>query len=188
MAKGNKKGGAAGESGSGEKSNSSTMTAVITAIVVILIVTAVVLFMRNSSGSNAGTTTSQGGSQAASATQGQTQNAQGGTQGQTTQRVKLADTRYWNYAHLISGDAPLDQGAQAAISGFHMEKQNLSDGSVQITLKAISPQYHDQQYVVKPGQKLYFIEGSFGDDAGGNEYALGDDTAVVVDADGYIVQ
>ncbi len=110
-----------------------------------------------------------------------------GTTTTTQQRVKLADTPYMQVAYLLSGPT-LSPEAEQAIAGFQLKKQPLSDGSTQYTLKAINPGYKDQTFTVKPGEKLYFIEGSFGDDSQNNEYALGDDGAVLVDANGYVVQ
>jgi hypothetical protein len=103
------------------------------------------------------------------------------------QKVKLADTSYWPYAHLISG-ATLDSSAQAAMSGFSLAKNVLSDGSTQIVLKSTNQGYTDQTYTLKQGEQLYFIERTMGDDQQNQEFNLGDDTAVVVDANGYVVQ
>ena len=103
------------------------------------------------------------------------------------QKTKLADTRYAQYAFLISTDK-YDSATQAALAGFTVDRKVLADGTQQITLNAQNPEYQTQSYTVKPGQKLYFIETSMGDDPGGQEFNLGDDRAVIVDSDGYIVQ
>lgn len=102
-------------------------------------------------------------------------------------QVRLQDTQYWPYAYLISGNVTSPQ-AEAALAGFQVVRTMQPDGSLQVTLKALQPEYHDQSYVVQPGQQLYFIETSMGDDAGGQEYSLRDDTAVLTDANGYIIQ
>lgn len=101
-------------------------------------------------------------------------------------QVRFSDTAYFQYAHLISGDTIDDQTKQA-LAGFELIKSNLSDGSLNITLNAINPEYQNQNYIVKPGEKLYFVETSFGDDSTNGEYNLGDDGAVLVNSDGYIV-
>ena len=94
---------------------------------------------------------------------------------------------YASKSYLISGET-LDSSAQKAISGFSLTKKNLADGSVEITLKALSSEYQDQSYTLKSGEKLYFIEASGGDDSPPNgEYSLGDDHAVIVDANGFVV-
>jgi hypothetical protein len=102
-------------------------------------------------------------------------------------RMKLSETRYWKYAYLISNDA-LDDQAKAALSGFTRKREMLPDGSVKITLKALSPRYRDQTYILKKNEKLYFIETAWGDDPQFQEYNLGDDRGVKVDANGYILQ
>lgn len=106
--------------------------------------------------------------------------------GGSAQRMKLSDTQYWNYAYLISGPS-LDSNAQAALAGFNYSREVLPDGSENITLIALEPQYKGGSFIVKPGQKLFFIETTFGDDAGSGEYNMGDDSAVLVDQDGYVV-
>ena len=105
----------------------------------------------------------------------------------TASTTKLADTQYAPYSYLVSGDT-LDAQAQRAISGFTLLKDTLSDGLTKITLKATVSRYRDQAYTLHSGEQLYFIETSFGDDPGNQEFSLSDDTAVVVDKDGYIVR
>jgi len=103
------------------------------------------------------------------------------------QSTKLTDEPYFNKVHLISGDT-LDAAAQNAISGFSLSKSTLADGSVNITLAALNPEYTDRSYVVQSGQSLYFIEMSGGDDSPPNgERYINDDSAVVVDSNGYVV-
>jgi hypothetical protein len=100
-------------------------------------------------------------------------------------QLKFTDSPDYPYAYLISGDT-LDANATQALAGFELQKQQMADGSLNITLKALSPEYTDQDYIVKPGQKLYFIERSLRDDSDG-EHNTHDDTAVIVDAGGYVV-
>jgi len=109
------------------------------------------------------------------------------TQTQKSAGVKLANTPYWSYAYLISGNV-LDRNAKAAISGFKLEKSKLRNGDVKIILKSLSYNYRNQVYLLTPGEKLYFIETSFGDDSLSREYNLGDDAGVIVDLNGYIVR
>jgi len=111
----------------------------------------------------------------------------GTLQNTTTGRTKLADSQYANFAYLISGDT-LDSSAKAATSGFTITKTPNSDGTTTISLTSTNPEYQDQTYTLQPGEKLYFIERNMGDDSGGQEGFLGDDTAIIVDAQGYIVQ
>lgn len=101
--------------------------------------------------------------------------------------TKLSDSPYANYAYLISSD-PLSADAQQAISGFNINKQTNSDGTTTINLIALNPEYQNQTYTLQPGQSLYFIERSMGDDGNGTENFLGDDHAIIVDSNGYIIQ
>lgn len=103
------------------------------------------------------------------------------------QKIKLSDTKYWRYSYLIS-TGTIDSETQAAIAGFKLERAVLADGTQNIILKALQPEYHDQQYIVAPGQKLYFIETTMGDDHANQEFSMGDDAAVLVDVDGYITK
>jgi hypothetical protein len=91
------------------------------------------------------------------------------------------------YSYLISTPT-YDAKTQQALSGFKVTKNTLSDGSIQITLNAQNPEYKTQTYTVKTGEKLYFIEKFLGDDNGTEDKNLKDDTAVLVDANGYIVE
>lgn len=98
----------------------------------------------------------------------------------------FSTSRYAKYAYLISTSV-YDAKTKEALSGFTVTKKTLSDGSEQITLNAKNVGYQTQVYTVKPGEKLYFIETSFGDDGNNRDEVLGDDHAILVDASGYIV-
>lgn len=100
---------------------------------------------------------------------------------------KFADQPYATSAYLISSD-PLSPAAQTAISGFQMTKQSNPDGTTLVTLKALEPQYHDQQYTLRPGDQLYFIDKFMADDLQNKEVNPNDDAAVVVDSQGNIVE
>jgi hypothetical protein len=104
-----------------------------------------------------------------------------------TNETKLSDSPYANYAYLIS-TTPLSSDAQQAISGFSINEQTNSDGTTTLNLIALNPEYQNQSYTLKSGQSLYFIERSLGDDGNGAENFLGDDHAIIVDSNGYIVQ
>jgi hypothetical protein len=103
------------------------------------------------------------------------------------QQIKLSDTPYWKAAHLISGDT-IDAAGQSALAGFNVDKKVMPDGTTQITLTTTTAGYVNQSYTLQPGQQLYFIETSMGDDRDNQEFNLGDDKAVIVDAQGYVVQ
>jgi hypothetical protein len=110
------------------------------------------------------------------------------TANQPAALVKFADQPYYKNAYLISGPA-MDAKTKEAITGFDITKKTLSDGSTQYNLKALKSEYKDRVYTLKPGQQLYFIETFMGDDDEKNDVDNGmrDDMAVVVDANGYVV-
>jgi len=103
--------------------------------------------------------------------------------------AKFADQPYYQYSYLISGDT-LTPDAQSALSGFQMTKTQQPDGVTDITLKAVKSGYRDQQYVLKPGEQLYFIERFLQDDdpVKNEDKNMKDDQGVVVDAQGNVVQ
>jgi len=114
------------------------------------------------------------------------------TQNQTAQNaapdLKFADQPYYKMSYLISGDA-LSADAKMALTGFAMNKQNAANGGTQITLTAQKTEYHNQQYTLRPGDQLYFIEKFLGDDnnEANEDKNMGDDQAVVVDSQGNVV-
>lgn len=99
----------------------------------------------------------------------------------------FSDSPLSQNAYLISGSTTYDANTKTALSGFKVTKKTLADGSTEITLNSTNPEYQTQIYTVKQGEKLYFIEGISGDDNGTSDRNIGDDTAVLVDANGYIV-
>ncbi len=113
---------------------------------------------------------------------------QNSTTTQTSGGKKFSDQSYYKSSYLISGNA-VSLDAKNAMAGFSMGKQTLADGNTQITLTAKKSGYHDQQYTLRPGDQLYFIEKFLGDDSAekNEEQNTIDDSAVVVDSQGNIV-
>jgi hypothetical protein len=105
----------------------------------------------------------------------------------TNQNVKFADSSDANNSYLISTDT-YDTATQKALSGFKVDRTVLADGTQRINLTSTNPEYQNQSYIVAPGQKLYFVERNLQDDSNSQENNLGDDTAVLVDANGFIVK
>ncbi len=103
--------------------------------------------------------------------------------------IKFSDSPFFQYSYLISGNS-LSPNAQQVLAGFDLKAIQNSDGTRTYTLTALKPGYVNQTYTLQPGQNLYFIERSMGDDdtTGNIDYNLGDDMAVVVDSNGNIVQ
>jgi len=102
---------------------------------------------------------------------------------------KFVDQPYYQNTYLISADT-LTPDAQSALSGFKMTKTSQPDGTVRITLEALKAGYQNQQYDLKPGEKLYLIESYLQDDdpVKSEDKKLIDDQAVVVDAEGNVIQ
>ena len=100
----------------------------------------------------------------------------------------FAGSPYFQYAYLIS-TPDLNAQTKNALAGFKLGTTQNTDGTVTYTLTTTKSGYFNQTYTVKPGEKLYFIERSLGDDdvTNDSDYALGDDTAIIVDANGYII-
>lgn len=109
----------------------------------------------------------------------------------TTQNAQLfADSPLAQNAYLISiPTSTYDANTKLALSGFKVTQKTLADGSVQITLDAQKTGYQTQTYTVKSGEKLYFIEKNLTDDdkTTDTDKFAGDDQAVLVDANGYIL-
>ena len=103
--------------------------------------------------------------------------------------MKFADQPYAQYAYLIdpANLNAMDAATKAAVAGFMITAQKAANGTVTVKLTSQNTEYHDQSYILSPGEKLYFIEKNLGDDQNGTERFLGDDTAVVVDQNGTIV-
>lgn len=104
----------------------------------------------------------------------------------TSTAVRFSDSRYASTAYLISTTSTYDAATQKALMGFQVKKQTLSDGSLQIDLIALKGEYQTQKYTVKPGEKLYFVEGTFADDSASEDHSPMDDHAILVSADGFI--
>lgn len=102
--------------------------------------------------------------------------------------TKLSDTPYGPYTYLISSDQ-LSPDAQAALAGFQLNKTALPNGNTTITLTPTGApsDYKFQSFTLRPGDKLYFLETSFGDDAPQQDVNLRDDTGILVDSSGCII-
>ena len=108
---------------------------------------------------------------------------------QQTGKQLFKDTQEYQYAYQIyPGDLSTD--TKTALAGFSMKTTDLSDGSTQVDLSATNPAYQSQSYVVKKGYILYFIEMNLQDDNkdANKDRIIRDDTAVLVDKNGYIVK
>lgn len=141
-----------------------------------------------------GLTTSTNGSQQANSTHlavdpnsaNNSNSGQNYTPMQSTSQL-FSDTADFQSAYLIWPGAP-SADAQTALDGFNLNSQNLGNNVYKIILTATDRNYHNQSFAVAGNDKIYFVEYSLGDDAPGRDYALGDDYAVAVDSNGYILK
>lgn len=74
-----------------------------------------------------------------------------------------------------------------SLGNYRMTTKTLSNGSTQVTLTPNNQPAMMQQYTVKKGESLYFIEKFSADDASNSDINSQDDHADVVDAQGYLV-
>jgi hypothetical protein len=101
--------------------------------------------------------------------------------------MKLADNPIAQNAYKIAPDVP-DDTAKKAMTGFNMTSQPQKDGSVIVNLFPKDDDDQKQQYTVKKGQTLYFIEQTPGDDQADQDKDLNyrDDYGVIVDGNGIV--
>ncbi len=98
----------------------------------------------------------------------------------------FSSTPYAQFAYLVSA-SPLSSQAQAVLAGFNLTRTQNQNGTITMAITLLA-NGQKQEVNLMPGDKLYFIETSFGDDSFGGESNLGDDGIVLVNANGYVVQ
>lgn len=103
----------------------------------------------------------------------------------SSSQVLFSSTPYFQYAYLISG-SNLSQEAKAALTGFNMTSDFLSNGTEEIRV-AIQGSGQNQTILLDSGYKLYIVETTFSDDSYGFDASLGDDGLVMVNQTGYVV-
>jgi hypothetical protein len=81
----------------------------------------------------------------------------------------------------------LSADAKKAIMNFDMKTTTQTNGDTLITLTPKDNDSEVQNYTIKSGESLYFVEKFGGDDTASNDSNLKDDYGVVVDTSGYIV-
>ena len=113
------------------------------------------------------------------------------TNNKTNSRVLFSTSPEYSYAYLISTPT-LSSNAKAALDGFKLTIKQNADGTTTYTLNASKQGYpnSNQEYTLKKGEKLYFLERSMKDDntTSDEDYYLADDTGIIVDSNGYVVQ
>ena len=104
-----------------------------------------------------------------------------------TKGTNLMDSPLAKFAYQIApGDLSAD--AKTNLAGFAIDKTTQIDGSILVKLTPKDSEDQNQQYIVKPGEKLYFIEQTKADDnpETDKDLNLRDDYGVIVDAKGII--
>ena len=153
------------------------------AVIIVILVVIIIVWIIAASGKQASPSNLSSNSNPAVADN----NANPTVNNNTTPTPQLfSDSPLSQNAYLISTPT-YDANTKTALSGFDVTKKTLTDGSVQYTLNSTNPEYQTQTYTVKKGEKLYFIENLLTDDNGNTDKSMRDDTAVLVDANGYIV-
>ncbi len=101
--------------------------------------------------------------------------------------MKFSDSPLVSKAYLIypvNGDLSTD--AQKALTGWNVKTNPQNDGSTIVTLVPHEAEDIQQQFTVKTGYKLYFIEMTLVDDKSGIDENRGDDIGVLVDQNGIV--
>lgn len=98
----------------------------------------------------------------------------------------LASTQYASLAYRLY-PGPISTQAKQAMAGFSVK---VKPGTIKETviLSMVGSSAAGQSASYLKGDKVYFIEASFGDDSGNSDYSGGDDGVVVTNLQGRIVQ
>lgn len=97
----------------------------------------------------------------------------------------LSSTQYASFAYRLY-PGPRSASAQQALAGFRV---SITPQGHHITLTVVSPGSATPLHrVYAASDRVYFIEASFGDDAGNQELNLGDDGLVVTNTQGRIIE
>lgn len=98
---------------------------------------------------------------------------------------RLASTPYASYAYRLY-PGPQSAQARSATAGFNI---SITPSPAAITVRVSGVGVAKTQTLTYPaGDRVYFVEASFGDDSTNAEYNLGDDGLVVTNASGRIVE
>lgn len=98
----------------------------------------------------------------------------------------LSSTQYAQYAYQIY-PGPESSRARQATAGFSIQvTPHGSTVSLSISVPGSGQSAQTASYPA--GDRLYFVEATFGDDSGDSDYSMGDDGVVVTNAQGYLVQ
>ncbi len=101
--------------------------------------------------------------------------------------MNLKSAPLFKFAYQIA-PGNLSTSAKQALVGWNITSQNQSDGSIVVTLTPKDSEDQNQQYTIKSGQALYFIEQTPVDDKANQDKDLNyrDDYGIIVDQSGVI--
>lgn len=104
-----------------------------------------------------------------------------------TKGTNLMQSPLGQYAYQIA-PGELSAVAKSVMTGFAIDTTTQADGSLLVKLTPKDSDDQNQQYTVKPGEKLYFIEQTPVDDKADKDQDLNlrDDYGVIVNAQGII--
>jgi hypothetical protein len=98
----------------------------------------------------------------------------------------LSSTQYASYAYRLYPGARSSQ-ARLALAGFTVHVTP-GPNTITVSVSAAGSSQGAQTSTYPAGDRVYFIEASFGDDSGDLEYNGGDDGLIVTNSAGRIVQ
>lgn len=103
-----------------------------------------------------------------------------------TKGDNLFDSPLYKFAYqIVPGD--LSASSERALYGWNIKQEKQLDNSILVTLTPKDSDDQNQQYTVKTGNTLYFIEQTPADDKSGNvDKNLRDDYGVIVDGNGIV--
>ena len=104
----------------------------------------------------------------------------------TSTNVAFASSQEYSHAHEVFPTQSAD--AKKALSAYTVSSQALGGGAYNVTLENGAEGVKGQTLTVGPGQKVYFVEKSTGDDNPAEDSSTKDDYLVAVDAQGMILQ
>lgn len=104
-----------------------------------------------------------------------------------TKGTVFSDSPIFKYAHQIA-PGMLSDDAKTALNGFTMTQTTDAGGSLVVTLTPKESDDQKQEYSLKSGEKLYFVEMTTGDDQidSATDNNLRDDYGVIVDSNGSV--
>ena len=104
-----------------------------------------------------------------------------------TKGMKLSDSPISKFAFKVAPGEVSSQ-SQAALAGWTIKSENLSDGSVQVTFTPKNSDDQSSQYILKQGQILYFVEMTPVDDSSqqDSDTNLRDDYGIITDQNGIV--